>query len=400
MMSRTVLARLFLLLALVSAWGTAGAADGQGGDLPKDFDLFGPTVPSGPDDGGKGGGNDFPIDPIISLPADAPASSDDPALAAFKAGVESFDDRQYVDAFDHWQPLARQGHAASRHNLGVLYELGLGVRADPMVAADWYAKAAEENEQPEAMTNLGLLYARGFGVQRDDARAAHWFLRAAERGHVQGQYNLAICYLTGRGLRRDDGQGARWMRSAALGGLRPAQYNLAGLLLTGRGLAANATEAADWFAAAAQKGDVFAHYNLGLLAYKGQGIAQDFQQAQYHLDIAARAGVAPAQNLIGVMYAKGEGVKRDPETALTWLLIAADMGDAQAVRNAERLSARLDAVTLDRAERRAKRFEPVDTAQSWHGLDAEKNTGGPSGPSGQGGQGDFKAKQGAPKEGS
>jgi TPR repeat protein len=68
-----------------------------------------------------------------------------------------------------------------------------GTLQDYAEAAEWYARAAEQNH-PLAQFNLGVMYANGQGVQQDDVKASQWFDRAAHRGDAGAQYRLGMTH--------------------------------------------------------------------------------------------------------------------------------------------------------------------------------------------------------------
>jgi len=72
----------------------------------------------------------------------------------------AYDRRKYKKAFEIWSPLAEQGDPVAQAYLGVMYENGQGVTPDPVIAADWYRKAADHGE-PEAHLNLAVRYEKG-----------------------------------------------------------------------------------------------------------------------------------------------------------------------------------------------------------------------------------------------
>jgi TPR repeat protein len=49
------------------------------------------------------------------------------AANALQRGRAAYDRQDYATAFREWRPLAQQGYAQAQHNLGVMYEHGLGV---------------------------------------------------------------------------------------------------------------------------------------------------------------------------------------------------------------------------------------------------------------------------------
>ncbi len=48
----------------------------------------------------------------------------------------------YATALQLFRPLAEQGNATAQHNLGHMYEMGLGVTRDYVLALMWYTLAA------------------------------------------------------------------------------------------------------------------------------------------------------------------------------------------------------------------------------------------------------------------
>ena len=51
-----------------------------------------------------------------------------------KAGWDAYHKKDYAMALRHWRPLAKQGHAKTQHNLGVMYHDGMGVVQDLVMA--------------------------------------------------------------------------------------------------------------------------------------------------------------------------------------------------------------------------------------------------------------------------
>jgi hypothetical protein len=60
---------------------------------------------------------------------------------------------------------------------------------NPVQAASWWRKAAEQNYAP-AQRDLGVCYANGLGVAKDEAEAAKWYRKAHERNLAQAPFNL------------------------------------------------------------------------------------------------------------------------------------------------------------------------------------------------------------------
>ncbi|MFQ5973787.1 MAG: peptidoglycan-binding protein [Alphaproteobacteria bacterium] len=154
-----------------------------------------------------------PLEPAPSIPE--PTADLDTALAAYDSG-------DYATALQQWRLLARRGIAEAENNLGVMYQRGRGVPADPVQAANWYRRAAEAGHA-NAQTNLGGMYSKGVGVPQDDAEAVALFRLAAEQGQLDAQYNLGVKYATGSGVAKNPREALFWFSLAAERGDRDAQ---------------------------------------------------------------------------------------------------------------------------------------------------------------------------------
>ena len=68
------------------------------------------------------------------------------------------------------------------------------------------------------MNDLGLLYEEGVGVKADLTEALRWYRAAAERGDVKAQSTLGSFYLDGRGVPSDLVQAYVWFKLSAANG--------------------------------------------------------------------------------------------------------------------------------------------------------------------------------------
>ena len=158
-----------------------------------------------------------PIAVFVLLLSLLPAGAQD-----FEKGLAAARVGDFAAALAQWRPLANDGNVEAQFSLGAIYETGLGVPADPTVAAGWYAQAAGRGHA-KAQYNLAIMYADGRGVPRDDLRAALWLRKAAEQNHGKAQYNLGIFYEAGRGLTKDETQARFWYGRAAANGIELAR---------------------------------------------------------------------------------------------------------------------------------------------------------------------------------
>ena len=60
-----------------------------------------------------------------------------------RAGLAAMDRQHYATAMRAWYDLAAAGDPQAQHNIGYLYEEGLGVTQQYDVAMDWYRRAAD-----------------------------------------------------------------------------------------------------------------------------------------------------------------------------------------------------------------------------------------------------------------
>ena len=246
-------------------------------------------------------------------------------------------------------------------NLGIRYDIGLGVPQDAAEAVRWYRLAAEQG-YADAQGNLGLMYANGEGVPQDAAEAVRWYRLAADQGHANAQITLGAMYAFGEGVPQDDAEAVRWYRLAANQGDASAQYNLGIMNDTGRGVPQDDAEAVRWYRLAADQGDAEAQYNLGIMYANGEGVPEDDAEAVRWYRLAAEQGDASAQYNLGVMYAFGNGVPQDSVYAYAWvnLAVAALSGDERDRRRRleyrETLEKRLSRAELSDAQRLSREW--------------------------------------------
>ena len=74
--------------------------------------------------------------------------------------------------------------------MGDFYRDGRGVEQDDEVAADWYAKAAEQGEA-HGQIELGFIYGTGYGRPKDLVLSHMWSSLAAAQGNEEAKTNKA-----------------------------------------------------------------------------------------------------------------------------------------------------------------------------------------------------------------
>lgn len=210
------------------------------------------------------------------------------ALASFEDGLSASKNGDYTRAMREFRSLAEHGHADAQVQLGIMYEMGLGVKKNYSEAAKWYQKAAINGEssahkrllemkkrglnsssyppvpenfegnlkEPQIQYDIGVMYYKGIGVDSDPDIAYRWFCMAANQGHAKAQNDMAVMLSKGIGTKQDSSEAYVWFLKAAEQGYEDSQFNLGLLLSTGegKGMPQHFSLAYMWFEIAAQNG--------------------------------------------------------------------------------------------------------------------------------------------------
>lgn len=144
-----------------------------------------------------------------------------PALADVKAGVDAWQQGDYVRAVTEWRPLAAAGDPDAQFNMGQAHKLGRGVQTDLPAALEWYRKAAGQGHL-RAEDNLGLLMFQ----QGDRAGAMPYLQRSAARGEPRAQYIVGTSLFNGDLVGKDWVRAYAFMTRASASGLPQATTSL------------------------------------------------------------------------------------------------------------------------------------------------------------------------------
>ena len=153
-------------------------------------------------------------------------------------------------AVDYFRKSASQGYPPAQVALGFLYDTGTIIAREPQQAADWYKKAALQDDRLGQWL-LGRLIYNG-DLIRDLNEAAKWLQKAAGHNDPFGQYLLGMIKLE----RQDYPQAAVWFRKAAMQGLPQAQQQLGLLLKQGQGVPLDKSEAYVWLLMSSEAGNL------------------------------------------------------------------------------------------------------------------------------------------------
>jgi len=153
---------------------------------------------------------------MLGLSFAAPA-----AAAPFEDAIAAYDKGDYATALQLLRPLADRELPMAQHNLGVMYENGLGVTQNYAEAVKWYRKAADQGFA-SAQLNLGFMYENGLGITQNDAEAVKWYRKASDQGNAIAQSNLGFMYENGLGVPQDYVSAHMWLNLSAAQGNQAA----------------------------------------------------------------------------------------------------------------------------------------------------------------------------------
>lgn len=103
-------------------------------------------------------------------------------------GVEAFKKGDYALAAHHWNGIAKDGNPYAQHNLGLLWEYGLGrTPRNIEQAAAWYMRSAKQGFTPAMLRLANLQKQAGY-----EEAATSWATLAARWGNDKARGMLSI----------------------------------------------------------------------------------------------------------------------------------------------------------------------------------------------------------------
>lgn len=184
-------------------------------------------------------------------------------------------DRNNQAALDNIQRSAQMGYPPAEVLLGYFYDTGTIVAKEPGQAANWYKKAALQDD-PVAEWLLGRLIFSGAIPPRDLSEAARWLQKAAGHNDPFGEYLLGKVKLE----HQDYANAAGLFRKAALQGLPQAQQQLGFLLKEGQGVNVDKSEAYTWLLVSYDAGNQAASIASSLAQLEAELGTNQTQQAK------------------------------------------------------------------------------------------------------------------------
>ncbi len=145
------------------------------------------------------------------------------SVPEFQRGLVEYNKGNFKSALEVWLPLSEQGHVIATHNLGIMYQDGVGVLQDKYEALKFFKIAAEQG-LALSQTILGLFYEKGIAVSQSTSEALKWYRLAAEQGEVQAQFNLAVMNDLGVLVPLNQVEALMWYNIAASNGVEKAAF--------------------------------------------------------------------------------------------------------------------------------------------------------------------------------
>ena len=99
----------------------------------------------------------------------------------FELGQEAYGKGDYQKAAQFYQKACDEGEALGCLNLGVLYQVGKGLRQDYKKAVQLHQKACDGGEALSC-NGLGALYAEDKGVRQNFSTAKEYYGKACDLG--------------------------------------------------------------------------------------------------------------------------------------------------------------------------------------------------------------------------
>jgi hypothetical protein len=125
---------------------------------------------------------------VFALAVAALCSASGANADTLTAGKSAFARHDYARAASLLALEAERGSPTAQTYLGYMYQYGLGVPKDNVLATTWLNQAAEQGE-PTGQYLLGLLFDKGYGVPQDWVEAEVWLnLAAAQAGGKRQEY--------------------------------------------------------------------------------------------------------------------------------------------------------------------------------------------------------------------
>ena len=173
-----------------------------------------------------------------------------PVSAGHDEGVVAYNLSDFDTAKTEFLRASALGDSRSQFMLGRIYEGGLGVGKNPLMAMKWYRLAAQQGHAVAQYT-LAMMHRKGL----DPATRPRSGAMGVGGAVATPSQRLGIAYM----------EALKWFELAAEQGLADAQYKLGLMYATGNGIPTNFVTAHLWWSVAVDYGSEEARRKLMLL---------------------------------------------------------------------------------------------------------------------------------------
>lgn len=221
-------------------------------------------------------------------------------------------------ALQYFEKAAQQGNKDGMFNTALMYDKGIGVSENKLIAAKWY-KAGADKGDPICMANLGFILECGPKELQNHKSAFEWYLKAAESGYTDSWNNVGLCYKYGIGVPQSFEKSAESYRKA-IEGEDPSKsyFNLFLLYTDGVIGKYNENKAFEYLLKAAALNQPQGCYHLALRYIIGLGVEQNIEKGLDQLLKAAQLQNPDAIN--DAMYIKEDINLRIHQIAYNYLI--------------------------------------------------------------------------------
>ncbi len=227
--------------------------------------------------------------PMLQRAFPAPPGSTGSGPAAVTAAGAPAPDDPFYELFTETAAAAEGGDPDALYGMGVIYEDGMGVAQDYILARQYYALAAEK-DFPHAYFRLGILYQHGLGTDASMEKAAGYYRRAADLGLTEAMLWLGELHLDGGELVQSDRLAFSYFYLARDRGDPQGACRLGDLYREGRGTDLSPEKAAEMYREAAEAGWGPAAEALGDLYSDENSGMTDLAEAERYYRLAQALG--------------------------------------------------------------------------------------------------------------
>jgi TPR repeat protein len=251
-----------------------------------------------------------------------------PAYSDFKQADAFTKSKDYTAVYSSCIDDAQKGEKNCQSHIGNLYRFGLEVTQDFVIAAEWFKKAADQN-QISAQEALGVMYRNGQGVDKNNTESYRLIKLSADQGYIPAINNLGNSFRLGVGVPQSYIEAFKYYKLAAEKGNAYGQANLSNAYRLGQGVDRNLDLAFEWALKSSKQNNPSGHNLMGLLFRDGTGVKQDTQQAISFFKLAIESKQEPvACANLAFIYYRGIGLPIDYDESAKWLKIGIEQNNA------------------------------------------------------------------------